>query len=62
MSCSCMPNIASVAQNHNTDSSKDPAAKEYSYRKKSNCLLAEKYLLKCTIVTRKSGSIVERVF
>lgn len=41
MSCSCMPNIASVAQNHNTDSSKDPAAKEYSYRQKSNCLLAE---------------------
>ena len=47
-----MQSMASVMQNHNTNLLKDPgapAAKECSYRQKSNCPLAEKCFSECLV-------------
>ena len=52
ISYSCMQNMASVIQNHNTNLLKDPVAptaKECSCRQKSNCLLAEKCFSECLV-------------
>ena len=52
ISYSCMQNMASIIQKHNTNLLRDPVAstaKECSCRQKSNCPLAEKCLLECLV-------------